>query len=165
MMDSKPKLPKSGAVILLVTAILVSALFTGCIQEKKLPAIEVCFEHYIAGNQHILRIKYAKAVLIPKSKAPVLYPWYSTPMPGIILFAYDMSGVKNMKELGVRATPSTYVPINKQGTIVAYIGFSSPKTVPKKGDKLLVVVQVLNKTGRVLASKNAVVTWNISWSP
>lgn len=151
-------------VVILLAVLCVATFLSGCTQEKKLPAIEVCFEHYIAGSQHILRIKYAKAVMIPKNKAPTLYPWYNTPMPGIILFAYDMSGVKNMKELGGRATPSTYVPINKQGTIIAYIGFSSPKTVPKKGDKLLVVVQVINKTGRVLASKNTVVTWNISWS-
>ncbi len=156
---------KLGLKASLVFAVVIAAAFSGCVaHEKKLPAIEVCFEHYIAGNNHIIRIKYAKPVLISKDKAPTLHPWYDTPMPGIILFAYDMTGVKSMGEAGMKSTPSTYVPIDKQGTIVTYIGFSSPKTVPKKGDKLLVVVQVLSKTGRVLASGHTVVTWNISWS-
>ncbi len=153
------------ALGLILLACVVSALTSGCVKEKKLPAIEVCFEHYLAGKTHIIRIKYVKATLISKKDAPTLYPWYNTPMPGIILFAYDMSGAKSMGEVGMKATPSTYVPIDKQGTITTYIGFSSPKAVPKKGDTLVVVVQVIDSRGHVLATKSTTVKWNISWSP
>ena len=159
------KTPFRLVISLIIIACAVSALTSGCVKEKKLPAIEVCFEHYIAGNTHIIRIKYAKPVLIPKSKAPTLHPWYNTPMPGIILFAYDMTGAKSMGEVGMKATPSTYVPIDKQGVITTYIGFSSPKTVPKKGDRLVVVIQVIDSRGHVLASKATTVVWDINWSP
>ncbi len=150
--------------ILLILGVIVSLTFSGCVMhEKKLPAIEVCFDHYIAGNKHILKIEYAKATLISKNKAPTLYPWYNTPMTGIILYAYDMSGVKSMKELGLRVTPSTYLPLTKQGKIIAYIGFKSPKSVPKKGDRMLVVIQVL-KDGRELAEAHTNIVWDINWS-
>ncbi len=152
------------AIVVLIIALIASPLISGCVtHEKKLPAIEVCFEHYVAGNKHILKIDYAKATLISKKEAPTLYPWYNTPMTGIILFAYDMTGVKSMKELGMRVTPSTFVPLSKQGKIVAYIGFKSPKDVPKKGDKMLVVVQVL-ENGREIAEAHTNVVWDINWS-
>ncbi len=147
--------------ILFIAIILSVVLASGCTQESKLPAIKVVFMHYNIKGHHILKIKKVESAFITKKEAPTLYPWYNTPFPSIILFAYDW---RNGKLQFV--TPSTCLPIGTEGdNITAYIGFKDPKHVPKKGDGILVVVQVADKMGRVLASDEAMFVWNVTWKP
>ncbi len=142
---------------LLLALILTSLLLPGCVQEKKLPAIKVVFMHYEIKGEHIVKIKEVGPAFITKKEAPTLYPWYSTPFPSIVLFAYDW---RNGKLRFV--TPSTCLPIDTQGdNITAYVGFKDPKHVPKKGDGILVVIQVCDRTGKVLASDKAMFVWNV----
>lgn len=143
---------------ILLILILSSLLLSGCVKETKLPAIKVVFMHYNIKGTHILRIKKVGPAFITKKEAPTLYPWYNTPFPGIILFAYDWSHGRLRF-----VTPSTWLPMNTEGdNITAYIGFSDPKHVPKKGDGILVIIQVADRTGRVLAADRAMFVWNVS---
>lgn len=144
--------------ILSIAIILSVVLFPGCVQEKKLPAIKVVFMHYNIKGHHVLKIKKVEPAFITKKEAPTLYPWYNTPFPSITLFAYDWRGGKLQF-----VTPSTCLPINTEGdNITAYIGFKDPKHVPKNGDGILVVVQVADERGRVLASDKAMFVWNVT---
>ncbi len=144
--------------LFLALAIVLAAFTPGCVQEKKLPAIKVVFMHYNINGTHILKIKEVGPAFITKKEAPTLYPWYNTPFPSIILFAYDWRHGKLQF-----VTPSTCLPINTQGgNITAYIGFKDPRDVPKKGDGILVIVQVADRTGRVLASDEAMFVWNVT---
>ncbi len=148
---------KRWVILILVLAISL----TTCVKkEVKLPAVEVVFVHYVINGRHIIRIEDVKATMIPASKAPTLYPWYNTPFPGIILYAYDWRNGKL-----VFVTPSTYVPLKRQGKIVAYIGFKSPKLVPKKGDKVLVLVGAYDRMGHTLAYDAKIFVWNLNWKP
>jgi len=142
----------------LLILILSATLLTGCAQETKLPAIKVVFMHYNIKGYHILKIKKVEPAFITKKEAPTLHPWYNTPFPSIILFAYDW---RNGKLRFV--TPSTCLPIDTEGdNITAYIGFEDPRHVPKKGDGILVVIQVADRTGKVLATDRAMFVWNVS---
>ncbi len=144
--------------ILPIAIILLVVLFPGCVQEKKLPAIKVVFMHYNIKGTHVLKIKKVEPAFITKEEAPTLHPWYDTPFPSIILFAYDWRGGKLQF-----VTPSTCLPINTEGdNITAYIGFENPKLVPKNGDGILVIVQVSDERGRVLASDEAMFVWNVT---
>jgi len=138
---------------------LASVLLCGCAKKNvKLPAIEVVFEHYVINGKHVIRIDSVRATMIPYSKAPTLYPWYNTPFPGIILYAYDWRNGKL-----VFVTPSTYVPLKSRGRIKAYIGFKSPKLVPRKGDKVLVLVGAYDRRGHTLAYDAKMFVWNLNW--
>ncbi len=144
--------------LLFAFIILSVILASGCSQERKLPAIKVVFMHYDIKGQHILKIKKVEPAFITKKEAPTLYPWYNTPFPSIILFAYDWRGGKLRF-----VTPSTCLPIETEGdNITAYIGFKDPKHVPKNGDGILVVVQVANREGRILAYDEAMFVWNVT---
>ncbi len=145
----------------LVILLLSSILLVGCVQEQKLPAIKVVFMHYNIKGQHVLKIKKVEPAFIKKEEAPTLYPWYNTPFPSITLFAYDW---RNEKLQFV--TPSTCLPIDTEGeNITAYIGFENPRLVPRKGDGVMVVVQVVDVVegrAKVLASDSATFIWNVS---
>lgn len=142
---------KTGFLIVLILAIAIS--FSGCSQsqETKLPAIKVEFSHYNVNGEHLLEIKEVEDVSINRNQAPTLHQ--EPPFPGIHIFAYNK----------LDRTPITYLPLDKEGdNITTYVGFKSPDSVPKKGNKLLVVVDIVNQKGDSLNTKNRQITWNLT---
>lgn len=137
--------------VVVVLAVVVS--FSGCAenQQGKLPAIKVEFSHYNVNETHLLEIKKVENVSIDRSEAPKLYK-EQPPFPGIHVFAYN----------GLERTPITYLPLDKEGdNITTYIGFAKPESVPSKGEKLRVVVDIVNQKGDSLSTRNRQVTWNM----
>jgi|Deesub1362B_J571_1020462.scaffolds.fasta_scaffold01365_3 hypothetical protein len=121
-------------------------------KEEKLPAIRIEFMHYNISGTHILNINYVEDVLINRSEAPTLY--VEPPFPGIHLFAYN----------GLDRTPVTYVPLDMEGdNVTTYIGFESPETVPRVGDNLLIVVEVVKFVDGKYKSVNTR-SANLNWS-
>ncbi|MFO7966527.1 MAG: hypothetical protein R6U44_02900 [Archaeoglobaceae archaeon] len=147
MMEKRVEL----CLIVLIALTVVS--LSGCSSEStqaKLPAIKVEFSHYDINGTHLLEIKKVDDVMINKSQAPNLYK--EPPFPGIHLFAYNE----------LKRTPITSLPLDKEGdNITTYIGFEDPKMVPSKGDKLLVVVDVVNQEGKSYDTKNRQITWDL----
>jgi len=142
---------KLAKVVLVI--LLLAIVFCGCSQQhEKLPAIKVDFMHYNISGTHLLKINSAKATYINLSQAPKrIYDPLNVPFPGIHVFAYFSKGV----------TPITWVPIKTEGdNITAYIGFKSPKDVPKEGETLIVVVDAVNLTGKSYATDSTRIIWN-----
>lgn len=141
----------------LILICIFTLIFSGCSEnrDEKLPAIKVVFMHYNISGTHLLQINEARDVMINKSEAPTLY--LEPPFPGIHIFAYR----------GLDRTPVTYVPIEEEGdNITAYIGFEKPEDVPKKGDRVLVVVEVVEfKEGKfqTVSSRSVNIVWNIEY--
>jgi hypothetical protein len=140
--------------LLVLSSIACAVLACGCMQSVKLPAVKVDFMHYNITGHHILKINSVEAVWINRSEAPTLY--IEPPYPGIHLFAYFSQG---------RRTPITYVPLEREGdNITAYIGFRDPKSVPKSGEGLIVVVDAIgirDNRFESLAIDSATLTWDL----
>ncbi|MFO7967928.1 MAG: hypothetical protein R6U44_10065 [Archaeoglobaceae archaeon] len=120
--------------------------------DTELPAIKVNFSHYKDNETHSLEINNVGPAMINKSQAPSLYV---EPPPGIHVFAYNEQ----------ERTPITHLPLDEEGdAIVTYIGFKKPETVPKKGEKILVVIDIVHN-GDSLNTENETITWNLEWEP
>jgi len=136
---------------------VLSLFLSGCSEQKDemLPAIKVDFMHYNISGTHLLEINEVKDVMINRSEAPTLY--LEPPFPGIHIFAYR----------GLDRTPVTYVPLDKEGdNITAYVGFEKPEDVPEKGDRILVVIEVVEfKDGKfqTVNSRSFSIIWNIEY--
>jgi len=139
---------------LLILIFCFAVALSGCSDNKqeKLPAIKVDFMHYNVSGTHLLSINHVEDVLINRSEAPTLY--VEPPFPGIHLFAYN----------GLDRTPVTYIPLDmERENITTYIGFESPETVPKVGDNLLVVIEVVKFVDGKYKSVNTQ-SVNLKWS-
>ena len=147
-------------ISIFIIYLLLSIIFLGCSginRETALPAVKVVFLHYNINGTHILEIKNTEPVFIPINKAPELY--VQPPVPGIHVYAYVFE--ENRRYV----TPTTYLPIYVEGeNITAYIGFASPKDVPKNGSVLLVVVDVVSVAdgrAQIIATSYKRLVWHL----
>jgi len=146
--------------LLFLTAFTVT--IAGCTQKMKpstvkLPAIKVELTHYYAGKDHFIKINEVKPVLVKKDEVKDIYE--EPPFPGIQIFAYVFGKEERS------TTPVTYIPLKREGNLTVYVGFRSPKEVPKKGSLIVVVAEVIEKVDggfKTVATARKEILWNLS---
>ena len=146
----KHKLRQKKLIILHIS-MLTSLLLLGCIQQQtpQIDAVQVNFTHYIAGEDHYLKVNSVQKVRIPvDSVKPTYYPKF----PSIQAYAVYLS------KKGMEASPTSYININKEGNLTIYIAFE-PDKMPLNNSSILVVVEVRDKNGKLLATDKGVVMW------
>lgn len=144
---------RTGPGFLLIAVFILAIVFSGCSgnENGKLPTIKVEFSHYEVNGTHLLEIKEVETLYINRSEAPTVHK--EPPFPGIHVFAYNK----------LDRTPITHLPLDREGeNITTYIGFESPESVPKKGQKLLVVIDIVNQKGDSYNTKNKQITWDLT---
>ncbi len=145
-----PKVRQKKLIILHIS-ILVSLLLIGCIQKPipKIDAVQVNFTHYIAGKDHYLKVNSVQKVRIPAdSVKPTYYPAF----PSIQAYAVYLS------KRGMEASPTSYIDINKEGNLTLYVAFE-PDKMPLNNSSVMIVVEIRDGKGKLLATDKGVVKW------
>ena len=138
-------------ISILITLIVLSLLIPSCIQKKeeKVLAIEVNVTHYMIKNEHVIKINSLKKVEVELSKIRITN---SPPFPGIHAFAIYRLDDK------VVISPIAYEDIKREGNFILYLGLRGDE-LPENNTRMLVIVEVRDERGKLLASDKAVMIW------
>lgn len=138
----------SRLLVLLIVGII---LITGCIKQQspQIDTIQINFTHYIAGGDHYLKINSLKRVKVSADK---VNPTYYPPFPSIQVYAVYSS------KKGMTVSPSSYLDVRKEGNLSIYVVFE-PNKMPLNNSSILVVVEVRDSHGKLLATDKGVIKW------
>ncbi len=136
------------AILLLIISFSISVV--GCVERnnipEKVPAFKVTFLHYYINGTHVIKIKSIEKVEVNPSEIKM---FGQPPFPGIHIFSIYSRGISDVAS----------VPIKMEGDDISVYFTYAPGKLPEKGERVTLIVEVRDSSGRTLSRDMATVLW------